>query len=127
MVTYETATPEEIAQVLQAISDTDSVPVGYAYNPGWSPPIRKVVGGGADPAAIRAARIVRGAEFDALIAAAGTTTFHADGSITSDPASGATQTVTFNPDGSITTAYGAPLNTTIRTTFAGDTITEVSV
>ena len=75
----------------------------------------------------RARRLITGADFDALIASSGTTTFNANGSITTTPARGATETVTFNADGSITTVYGAPLSKMIRTTFAGDTITEATL
>ena len=68
--TYAPATPEEVTTVMAAFYSKARIPTGFAVNLSWDPPVRRIVGGTPDPdelAAIKAARIVRGAELDALV------------------------------------------------------------
>lgn len=47
---YEPITdPDELELVRSAFAATGRVPTGYAYSPRWSPPFRKIVGGGGTP------------------------------------------------------------------------------
>ncbi|HVL23949.1 MAG TPA: hypothetical protein VM450_07685 [Thermomicrobiales bacterium] len=68
--TYEPATPEEIALVLEAFYAKGNIPTGFAVNRGWNPMVRRIAGATVDPeelAALKAARVIKGAEFDPLV------------------------------------------------------------
>ncbi|HVL24674.1 MAG TPA: hypothetical protein VM450_11365 [Thermomicrobiales bacterium] len=68
-ITYEPATPEEVALVLEAFYAKGNIPTGFAVNRNWNPMVRRIAGATVDPeelAALKAARTIKGAEFDAF-------------------------------------------------------------
>lgn len=49
MVTFEPVSSDELAMLKQRVAIGDSIPGGYAFDPSWDPPFRRLVGVPLDP------------------------------------------------------------------------------